>query len=55
MLPPVLGSYNKIIEETIPSVLNETLETGILLLINHLYKKTSLVAPVKKLDYCTES
>ena len=55
MLRPVLGGLNKIIEEAIPRFFNEPFETGILLLINHLYKKTSLVAPVKKLDYYTES
>jgi hypothetical protein len=48
MLPPILGSLNKIIEEPIPRFLNETLETGIPLLVNHLYKKTSMAAPVKK-------
>jgi hypothetical protein len=55
MLQPVLRSLNKIIQEPIPHILNETLETEILLLINHLYKKTSLEAPVNKLDYCIES
>jgi hypothetical protein len=50
MLPPVLGSLNKIVEESVPRFFDETLETGILLLINHLYKKTSVVAPVKKLE-----
>jgi hypothetical protein len=49
MLPPVLGSPKKIIEEPVPRILNETLETGIPLFINHLYKKTSMTAPVKKL------
>jgi hypothetical protein len=55
MLPPVLGSLYKIIEEPVPCFLKETLEPGIPLLIDHLYKKTSMAAPVKKLDYCTES
>jgi hypothetical protein len=54
MFRPALGVLNKIIEEPVPCFLNETLETGILLLINHLYKKTSIAAPVKKLDYYTE-
>jgi hypothetical protein len=42
-------------EEPVPRILNETLEPGIPLLINHLYKKTSMAAPVKKLDYFTEN
>jgi hypothetical protein len=52
---PVIGGLNKIIEEPVPCFLNETLETGILLLINHFYKKTSMTAPVKKLAYHSES
>jgi hypothetical protein len=45
MFRPVFRSLNKIIEETVPCTLNETLEMCILLLIDHLYKKTSLAAP----------
>ena len=55
MFLPVLRGLNKIIEETVPRFLNETLETDILLLIDHLYKKTSLAAPVKKLDHHSET
>jgi hypothetical protein len=49
MLRPVLvlGRLNKFIKEAIPRFLNETFETGILLFIDHLYKKTSLAAPEK--------
>jgi hypothetical protein len=55
MLLPVLGSLNQIMEEPVPRILNETLEPGIPLLIDHLYKKASMAAPVKKLDYFTEN
>jgi hypothetical protein len=55
MLLPVLRSQNKIMEEPVPRILNDTLEPDIPLLINYLYKKTSKAAPVKKLDYCTEN
>jgi hypothetical protein len=48
MFPPVLRGLNKIIEEAIPRFLNETFETGILFLIDHLYKKASLTAPEKE-------
>jgi hypothetical protein len=48
MFLPVFRGLNKVIEETVPRFLNETLETVILLLIDHLYKKTSLAAPEKK-------
>ena len=52
MFRPVLGRLNKFIEEAIPSFLNETFEPDILLLIEHMYKKTSVAAPGKKLvDY----
>ena len=50
MFQPVIGSLNKIIEETVPRFLDETLETRILLLIDHLYKKTATAAPEKVLD-----
>ena len=50
MFRPVLGGLNKIIEESVPSFLDEILETGILLLIDHLYKKTAMVAPEKELN-----
>ena len=50
MFRPVLGGLNKIIEEAVPRFLDETLETVILLLIDHLHKKTAMVAPEKKLD-----
>jgi hypothetical protein len=53
MLYPVLGGLNKIIEEAVPRFLEETLETHILLLIYYMYKKTSMAAPVDKLDHCT--
>ena len=55
MFQPVLGGLNKIIEEAIPRFFNEPFETGILLLIDHLDKKTSLAAPEKKLDCYTDS
>ena len=55
MFQPVIGGLNKIVEEAAPRYLDDTLERGILLLIDHLYKKTSLAAPVKKLEYCTKS
>ena len=51
MFEPVLGGLNKLIEEAVPRYLDDTLETGILLLIDHLYKKTSLAAPEKKFNY----
>ena len=54
MLPPVLGSLNKIVEKPVPRFLDETLETCIPLLINHPYKKTSMAAPEKELDYDSE-
>ena len=54
MFLPVLGGLNKIIKETVPRFLNETCKKGILLLIDHLYKKTSLAAPEKELDYDSE-
>jgi hypothetical protein len=50
MLQPVFGGLNKIADEAVPRHLDDTLETGILLLIDHLYKKTSLVAPEKKFN-----
>jgi hypothetical protein len=53
MFQPVFGGLNKIIEEAVPRYLDHTLETGVLLLIDHLYKKTSLVVPEKKFNYCT--
>jgi hypothetical protein len=53
MLRPVLGGLDKIAEEAVPCYLDDTQETGILLLIDHLYKKTSLVAPERKFNYCT--
>jgi hypothetical protein len=53
MFHPVLGGLNKIIEEAVPRFLKETLETHILLLIEHMYKNTSMAAPVNKLNYCT--
>jgi hypothetical protein len=52
MLRPVLRGLNKIAEEAVPSYLDDTQETGILLLIDHLYTKTSLVAPERKFNYC---
>ena len=54
MFRPILGGLNEIVEEPVPRLLDETLETGILLLIDHLYKKTSLAAPEERLDYFTE-
>ena len=55
MFQPVLWGLDKIIEKAVPRFLDETLETRILLLIDHLYKKTPMVAPMEKLDYSTES
>ena len=55
MLRPVLGSLNKVTKEAVPCFVNGILEMGILLLIDHFYKKTSLAAPEKKLDYHTWS
>jgi hypothetical protein len=55
MLMPILGGLNKINQESVPRILNETLETVILLLINHLDKKTPLAAPMEKLDHQSES
>jgi hypothetical protein len=51
MFQPVLRGLNKIIEETVPRFLNETLETRIPPLVDHLYKKTSVAAPEKELGY----
>ena len=52
MFEPILGVLNKIIEEAVPRFLNGTFKTGILLLIDHLYKKPSLASPEKSLvDY----
>ena len=53
MFRPVLRDLTKIVEETVPGFLEETLEPGILFLINHLCKKTSLAAPEKRFDYFT--
>ena len=54
MFRPVLRDLTKIGEEAVPGFLEETLEAGILFLINHFYKKTSLAAPEKRFDYTTE-
>ena len=53
MFEPVLGSLSKVVKEAVPGFLNGVLGmgTGILLLIDHLYKKTSMAAPGKELDY----
>ena len=53
MFQPLLGGLNKIVKEAAPRYLDDTLETGILLLIDHLHKKTSMAAPEKKSDYYT--
>ena len=50
MFQPVLGALNKIVEKAVPRYLDDTLETGILLFIDHLHKKTSLAAPDKKFN-----
>jgi hypothetical protein len=55
MFQPIFRGLNKVIKEAIPRFVNEPFKKGILLLIDHLYKKTSLAAPEKKLDYCTDS
>jgi hypothetical protein len=47
MFQPVLGSLSKVVKEAVPCFLNGVLEMGILLLIDHLDKKTSLAAPEK--------
>jgi hypothetical protein len=52
MFYPVLGGLNKIIEEAVPGFLNQTFEMDILL-IDHMYEKTSLAAPEEKLVDCT--
>jgi hypothetical protein len=49
MFQPILGDLNKIAEEPVPRFLNDAFETGILLFIDHLYKKKTLAAPEKKL------
>jgi hypothetical protein len=53
MFQPILGGLNKIAEEAVPSYLNDTQEPGILLLIDHLCEKTSLVVPERKFNSCT--
>jgi hypothetical protein len=53
MFQPVLGGLDKIAEETVPRYFDDTLETSILFLIDHLYKKTSMAAPEKKFSYYT--
>jgi hypothetical protein len=45
MFEPVLGSLSKVLKEAVPGLLSGVLKVGILLLIDHLYKKTSLAAP----------
>ena len=50
MFQPVVGGPHKAIEETVPCFLEDTLETDILLFIDHLYKKTALAAPEDWLD-----
>ena len=50
MFRPILRGLNKFIEEAVPRFLDETLETHILLFIDHLYTKTSLTTPEKELD-----
>jgi hypothetical protein len=55
MFRPALGGLNKIIEEPVPRFLKESLETGVLLLINHMYKKTSVAPPMEELGYYIES
>jgi hypothetical protein len=50
MLQPVLRDLNKIVEEPVPRFLNDAFETGILLFIDHLYKKKALTTPEKKLN-----
>ena len=48
MFRPILRVLNELIEEAAPRFLDETFETRILLLIDHLYKKTSMAAPEEK-------
>jgi hypothetical protein len=55
MLQPILGGLDKIAQESVPRFLNDAFETGILLFIDHLYKKKALTAPEKKLDLYAES
>jgi hypothetical protein len=55
MFQPVLGDLDEIVEEPVPGFLDETLELSILLLIDHLRKKTSLTAPETGLIYYHES
>jgi hypothetical protein len=47
MFRPVLGSLKKVAKEAVPCLINGILEMDILLLVDHLYKKTSLAAPEK--------
>jgi hypothetical protein len=54
MFRPVFRGLTKIVEEAVPGFLEETLEAGILFLINHLCKKASLAAPGERLDCYTE-
>jgi hypothetical protein len=54
MFQPVIGGLKKVVEKAVPRFLNKTLEEGILLLVDHLYEKTSLAAPGEKLDLYTE-
>jgi hypothetical protein len=53
MFRPVFGSLNEVAKEAVPCLINGILEMDILLLVDHLYKKTPLAAPEKKSDYHT--
>ena len=55
MFRPVLRGLTEIVEEAVPRFLDDTLEASILLLIDYLYKKTTLATPERRLDYYTES
>jgi hypothetical protein len=50
MFQPVLRGLTKIVEEAVPGFLEETLEAGILFLIDYLCKKASLAAPEESLS-----